>query len=82
MDEAELDKIFDPFYRVEQSSYIPGTGLGLFIAQKFMESLDGKITVDSVKGAGTTFTMILDVDALQKINRSNLDSSKRGEHAL
>lgn len=85
MDENELNKIFDPYYRVEQSSYIPGTGLGLFIAKSFMKSLNGKISVDSVKGAGTTFTMILDVDALEKINQLNeekIDSSLKGEHAL
>jgi signal transduction histidine kinase len=47
----ELDRIFDPFYTTRPS----GTGLGLAIARKILESMGGRIGVESVPGAGAIF---------------------------
>ncbi|WP_317855542.1 sensor histidine kinase [Chakrabartyella piscis] len=56
--EAELDKIFDRFYRVDQSrnKEISGTGLGLSIAKWIVDSLGGEVSVESEVGISTTFT--------------------------
>lgn len=51
----ELDRIFDPFYTTRPS----GTGLGLPIARKIVESMGGRIKVESVPGAGTIFRVWL-----------------------
>ena len=51
----ELDRIFDPFYTTRPS----GTGLGLAIARKNLESMGGRIRVESRPGTGTTFRMWL-----------------------
>ncbi len=53
-----LEKIFDPFVRVEDSrtSKTPGTGLGLAIAQRFARMMDGNIRVSSGLNQGSTFT--------------------------
>ena len=51
----ELDRIFDPFYTTRPS----GTGLGLAIARKNLESMGGRIGVESRPGAGTTFRLWL-----------------------
>jgi signal transduction histidine kinase len=53
----ELDKIFEEFYRTRRAREIErdGTGLGLPIVQKAVESLEGKISVYSEEGMGTTF---------------------------
>lgn len=53
-----LPKIFDRFYRVDQSRNkgISGTGLGLSIAEWIMDSHYGQISVESKEGEGTTFT--------------------------
>jgi len=59
MSAVEQKKIFDPYYRIDETAYLPGTGLGLYISQKFMTYMKGEITVDSEKGAGTTFTLVL-----------------------
>lgn len=58
MAKEHLPKIFDRFYRVDQSRNkgISGTGLGLSIAKWIVDSHFGHITVESKVGEGTTFT--------------------------
>ena len=51
-------KIFDRYFRVPGSTK-EGTGLGLAISREFMEAQDGKLTVESELGAGSTFTIAL-----------------------
>lgn len=68
--ESDLPHIFDKFYRVASESdgqsgtSASGVGLGLYLAQHIIGQLDGKITVTSKQGSGTTFTVLLprDVD--------------------
>jgi len=59
IDAAALDHIFDRFYRTKQAVDvgIKGTGLGLAIAQQMIEAQGGRLTVTSVVGKGSTFTM-------------------------
>ncbi len=60
-----LGKIFDRFYRVktEQTRYITGTGLGLPIVKGLVDSLGGRINVKSIPDEGTTFTVLLPINA-------------------
>jgi signal transduction histidine kinase len=55
--EADQKKIFDRF--VKLNDYIPGTGLGLAVAKSHIESLGGKIGVDSHVGEGSIFWVTL-----------------------
>lgn len=59
--EAELDRIFERFYRVDpaRSRETGGTGLGLSIVKHIAASHGGEIRVWSVQGAGSTFTLRL-----------------------
>lgn len=55
-----LPHIFDRFYRVDQArTGGKGTGLGLAIAAWIAEKHDGKITVESEPGTGSSFIVVL-----------------------
>jgi PAS domain S-box-containing protein len=51
----QLPKIFEPLYTTKPE----GTGLGLYIAQEIVAAHGGQITVESVEGHGTTFTITM-----------------------
>ena len=52
--EAEIDKVFDKFYRL-QNSKTGGTGLGLSIVKGFVEAQNGKITLENKEEGGSVF---------------------------
>jgi protein-histidine pros-kinase len=53
-------KLFDAFQRVgDTQSQIEGTGLGLYLSQKFADILGGKISLTSEPGHGSCFTLTL-----------------------
>lgn len=54
-----LEKIFSPFSQedVGQKREFEGNGLGLALVQKYVELNKAEIKIDSVKGAGSTFTV-------------------------
>ncbi|MFY7698546.1 MAG: ATP-binding protein [Legionella sp.] len=58
------DKVFDRFFRANSSlnTIHPGHGVGLHIAQKYVELLGGELQLTSVIGKGSTFFFTLDVD--------------------
>jgi signal transduction histidine kinase len=56
-----LPHIFEPFYRSASvmAAQIHGTGLGLPLSQSIAEAMNGRLTVTSVVGRGSTFTLCL-----------------------
>jgi signal transduction histidine kinase len=60
MSSSEIQQGFEPFFRGERvRSVTPGTGLGLSIVRRVVEACGGSITVRSIVGEGTVFTLKL-----------------------
>ncbi len=61
MAESDLDAIFDAFHQVKSKGgeQYGGTGLGLTITRRFVEMMNGAISVTSEENRGTTFTIVL-----------------------
>ena len=59
MDSEELGMIYTRFYQIDKSHSGEGSGLGLAIVKRIVEISNGEINVQSEKGKGTTFAIIL-----------------------
>jgi len=60
IDPEDLPHIFEPFYTTKEVGR--GTGLGLSVSYSIAQKHGGYIEVRSIKGKGSTFTVILPVD--------------------
>ena len=87
--EEKIKSIFDRFYQVDYSSTrkYGGTGLGLAISKMLAEMMEGEISVKSVEGIGTIFTVViklknLDLTLLKeiKIGKLLMKMKKRNKH--
>ena len=59
MDESETKRIFTAFERLENARGISGSGLGLAICSRLVSRMGGSIRVESRKGKGSSFTVLL-----------------------
>ena len=57
MDQATIDRIFDPYFTTKKTGR--GTGLGLAVIHAIVQKLKGFIQVESVLGGGATFDVYL-----------------------
>jgi len=55
--EAEVSKIFQPFYSTKEK----GTGMGLAICRRIVNNHGGDIFVDSELNVGTNFSVVLPI---------------------
>ena len=55
----DIERVFERFYRVEDSLTMrtSGSGLGLYIARELTNAMGGTLTVRSQPGQGSTFTL-------------------------
>ena len=60
----DLDRVFERFYRVDHARdrRTGGTGLGLAIVRHVAQNHGGDVVVESIEGAGSTFTLRLPIE--------------------
>jgi two-component system, OmpR family, sensor histidine kinase KdpD len=65
LSEADLERVFDKFYRVQKGDQVrAGTGLGLAIARGFVEAMGGTVTAGNRRDrSGACFTVTLPIPA-------------------
>jgi two-component system sensor histidine kinase/response regulator len=63
-----LPSNFEKFHQVYSSETrtYGGVGIGLYIVKKYTDLLGGEIEAKSALGKGTTFTLTIPVDSIQK----------------
>lgn len=66
--EENLGRIFDPFFTTknQETDGIAGTGLGLSVSYGIINNHGGRISVQSVVGHGTVFTIELPISTLMR----------------
>ncbi len=80
MSQEYLQNIFQAFTREEDSvtNKIQGTGLGMAITKNLLDLMGGKISVESEKGKGSTFTVDLEL----QISQQEMDQSFWEKHGI
>src|SRR5262249_49544208 len=65
MSEAQLARLFEPFVQGDSSTtrQFGGSGLGLSIVRRLARAMDGDVAVESAPGMGSTFSVILILQA-------------------
>jgi len=78
-----LEHIFDAFRQLDGSSsrVQEGTGLGLTLCRRFSELLGGTLVVQSLVGAGSTFTLHLPLDPSRPLLREEVAEPSDGTRA-
>lgn len=68
IDPNQLPQVFEKFFQANNQAQaaVKGTGLGLAIAKEIVEAHEGTISVESTRGQGSTFTVVLPINVESK----------------
>ena len=62
---ADMERVFDKFYRLQRPNSVAGTGLGLSIVKGIVEAHGGTVSAANQPGGGTIITLVLPVKTLK-----------------
>lgn len=85
IEESDLTRIFEPFVRVKDTRLdddIPHMGLGLSTAKQLIQSLGGNILVTSELGAGSTFTIRVQLEIDEGNEETTVADALKGKNVL
>jgi PAS domain S-box-containing protein len=71
LDAEQVDQLFRPFGRIvtDETAHIGGTDLGLYLSRELTRLQGGDITVESERGAGSTFTVRLPMALIGRVEQ-------------
>jgi two-component system sensor histidine kinase SenX3 len=80
--ESERRRIFEPFYRGHEAvaAQIRGNGLGLSLVRRIAAAHGGDVSVESVHGEGSCFTLRLAAPAVSRAEPAHPDGSVPEAH--
>ena len=70
IEKEHLGHLFDRFYTAEHQLTLGGTGIGLALTKEMVQLLQGTISVESIKGEGSEFKVILPVTRKARLSDS------------
>jgi signal transduction histidine kinase/CheY-like chemotaxis protein len=94
MSSEQISELFKPFKQADSSTTreFGGTGLGLYISKQLAENLGGSLTVDSLQGVGSRFSVLVDAGTIsdeawinskeEALNRSSSSRNKADTPSL
>lgn len=69
--ESDRAKLFEPYYRASNSRNVQGTGIGLYVVERFIKNHGGSIQISSELGVGTTVTFQIPIVEPRQEERGN-----------
>lgn len=75
IDEDDVPKLFNRYFRARTASGISGTGIGLNLVKKIVEKHGGEVGVTSVKGEGSTFELTLPIRHAETVPQPSMASN-------
>jgi signal transduction histidine kinase/CheY-like chemotaxis protein len=80
----QIVRLFQPFTQADASTTrkFGGTGLGLALTRRFCQMMGGDVTVQSVAGEGSVFTLLLPLTIVEPVAESVLKLEERRESTV
>jgi PAS domain S-box-containing protein len=75
IDDEDLPRIGERFFRAKSSTGITGTGIGLNLVNTLVEMHGGKVSIESKKGEGSTFTISLPIEGPAKADTDDVQAA-------